>query len=171
MAESKDKAAAQHQSPAAATKAPAGEAAARTTPARDQHVPDPADPAAVRLAEAVQAAQRKELIEKYERAAERIGSDPGTMPLAALRALVGALESAVARLGIARPGFVSAGVAADLERAGYSVDPANGDVYLRDADSGRVTRIERRTGVESAVDMPEPQDLTGGARQSVKVEG
>jgi hypothetical protein len=85
--------------------------------------------------------------------------------------LVGALEAAVARLGVPRPGFVSAGVAADLERAGYSVDPANGDVYLRDADSGRVTRIERRTGVESAVDMPEPQDLTGGARQSVKVEG
>ena len=136
-----------------------------------QPVPNTADPAAVRLAEAVEAGQRKELLAKYGELSERIGADPATMPISALRALVGALAAAVARLGGARPGFVSAGVASDLEARGYSVDPANGDVYLRDADSGRVTRIERGTGVESPVDMPQPRDLTGGARQSVKVEG
>jgi hypothetical protein len=155
--------------PVKATAPAKATANAGSTPAPSQHIPETVDPAAVKLAAAVEAGQRKELIERYERASERLGGgDPATMPISAFRALVGALESAVARLGISGPGFVSAGVVADLERSGYAVDPANGDVYLRDADSGDVTRVERGTGRESAVDMPEPADLTGGKRQSVK---
>jgi hypothetical protein len=166
--EKDDKGAAPAGTKTAPTKAPAGAAPERATPAPDQHMPDTADPAASKLAAAVQDAERRVLLERYDRLAERIGGDPATMPLGALRALVSALAAAVQRLGGDRPGFVSAGVAADLERVGYSVDPANGDIYLRDAGSGAVTRIERGTGVESPVDMPRPVDRSDGARQSVK---
>ena len=159
MAENETKPAPAKASPAKATARPAPD------PGR---LADGADPAAVKLAAAVEAGQRRELLEQYDKLSERIGSDPTSMPITSLRALVAGLEAAVKRMGVARPGFVSAGVASDLERLGYAVDPANGDVYLRDADSGVVTRVERGTGVETTVDMPVPQDLTNGERQSIK---
>jgi hypothetical protein len=160
MAETETKAPAKASTPAKApAKAPTG-----------QHVPETADPAAAKLTAAVESAERDRLLRELDTLTERIGADPEDMPLSALRAMVGALSAAVARMGVPGPGFVSAGVAGDLERVGYSVDPSNGDVYVRDGETGNVTRIERGTGKEHRVDMPEPAVRPDSGRPSVKAD-
>lgn len=109
------------------------------------------DPASVALDEAVRKAEIKQLTEERNELRAKIGDAPD---LVVLRAEVDALRSVAARAGLSLGRQrMSAGVAADLETSGYAVDPANGDVYVRDGDTVTVTS---RGGDKRTLDMPLP---------------
>lgn len=59
-----------------------------------------------------------------------------------------------------KPSFLmSEGVRLDLLEHGKSVDPMTGDLFTRDAESGQITRCDKRTGEETDVtgDVPDPR--------------
>jgi hypothetical protein len=108
-----------------------------------------ANPATKAVTDAVRKAELRQLTEERDALREKLGDAP---ELAVLRAEVDALRQVAARAGVTiGRERMSAGVASDLEAQGHAVDPANGDVYVR--DGGKVT-LTTRAGEVREVDMP-----------------